>query len=246
MTVTALPFLSGPGASFSESEWRETFGALFLDGVIKDILNEYAVTAGSGMTVNVDTGRAIAEGLLVVNDASAAVTITTADGTHDRIDVIAIHVNLTGSTDSDGVSARSAALIAIAGTPAASPTTPNLTRDSDTWEVPLAQVLVPAGASSSGSFTISTDGTPNLGHYRNWTGARNRQMSVFSGTVVSGGMVTANHGLGAKPNYVQLTPAGTTPVAISGQNLTSTTVDVYCTNGTSFWGLAFRDILNDQ
>lgn len=247
MTVFAGPFLSGGGASFSEGEWRELFSALALDGVVQGALNQFAVTAGSGMQVNVDTGHAIVNGDYIRNDASAAITLAASDPTNDRIDLIVIHVNQTSSTDGAGVSARSAAIIALTGTPAGSPTCPSPTRTANTtWEIPLAQVRVPAGASSSASFTITTDTTPNVSPSRSWSGARviGQSISVFSG-VTGSNPHTVNHNLGETPNYIILTPnfAGSPAPRLSFWNQNATTVDIYSDiSGISFVGLAIRQI----
>lgn len=155
MTRFAGPFNSGGGASFEMLKWRRMMSALFPDGVIIGALNELAVTTGSGLTVNVDTGRAIANGEYFENDASFALTLTP-DGTFGRYYLIVAHINESASTDSAGVAAYSGDLVALAGTPNASPTVPSVTQTLDTvWEIPLAAVLVPAGAASSSSFTIT-------------------------------------------------------------------------------------------
>lgn len=155
MAQFAGPFNSGAGATFDEAKWRQMIGAMFISGVIRDALNELAVTAGSGMNVDIDTGRAIVDGEYYSNDASTSLA-QVADATFSRINVIAVHINMTASTDSAGVSARSGAVITLAGTPSGSPSAPALTQVADTtWEIALAQVLIPNGASSSSSFTIT-------------------------------------------------------------------------------------------
>ncbi len=246
MTIFAGPFLSGGGASFSEGEWRELFSALAFDGVVRGALNQFAVTAGTGMNVNVDTGHAIGNGVYVRNDASVAVTLNASDPTNDRIDLLVIHINLTGSVDGAGVAARSADIIALAGTPAGSPTAPSYTLNSSTWEIPLAQVRVPHGAVSSASFIISMDNVPNVGSGRSWSGARvvGQSMSVFSGITGGSNPTTVNHGLGETPNYILLTANNTgTPAKLSFHNQNATTVDIYSdTPGAQFVGLAIRQV----
>ena len=157
MTQFAGPFNSGAGANFDELKWRRMLGTLFPDGVITNppSFNTLNVTAGTGLAVNVDTGAAILNGEYYSNDASVALTLTP-DATNPRYYLIVVHLNETGSTDSAGVSARSGAAYAIAGTPASSPSVPTVTQTADTtWELALAQVLVPANAASSAAYTIT-------------------------------------------------------------------------------------------
>ena len=247
LTVFCGPFNSGGGANFDETSWREMLSALCLDGVIKGALNQFAVTAGSGMAVNVDTGHAIGDGVYFRSDASTVVSVPASDPTNDRIDLIVVHINLTGSTDSAGVAARSGAIIDVPGTPSGSPSAPNATRTlNTTWEIPLAQVRVPHGSSSSASFTITTDITANIGFSRSWSGARviGQSMSVFSGTTGSN-PTTVNHGLGEIPNFVLLTPNSPvgTPPRLAFYNQNASTVDIWSdTPGIAFVGLAIRQI----
>jgi hypothetical protein len=246
MTYFTGPFNSGGGANFDETSWREMLSALALDGVIKGALNTLAVTAGTGMSVNVDTGHAIGDGVYFRSDASVVVTVTASDPTNDRIDLICVHINLTGSTDSAGVTARSAAIIDVAGTPGGSPSAPSPVRTANTtWEIPLAQVRVPHGATTSASFTITTDNSSGSSPIRLWGGARvmGQSMSVFSGTTGGSNPTTFTHNLGETPNYFLLTPNTNvgTPARMAFFNQNASTVDIYCdTPGTAFVGLAIR------
>lgn len=149
ISETYGPFSSGAGdTDFTDTGWQNLLNAAVYDGVL-NVQNKCAITAGTGMTVNQDTGQIVGHGLWYENDASKALTITTADATHNRIDTAVVHFDL---------SAKTAVSQVNAGTPAASPTPPSLTQSSSVWEVPLADILVPAGASDSSSFTITNRG----------------------------------------------------------------------------------------
>lgn len=116
-----------------------------------------AVTANSpvGMTVKVASGWAAVVGTIqpnmgtyvAYNDASVTLTITTANPTNPRIDLVCLTVNdsyYTGSTDN-------VVLQVIAGTPASSPVAPSLPANS----ISLATVAVAAGALSISSGNIT-------------------------------------------------------------------------------------------
>jgi hypothetical protein len=113
------------------------------------------VTASSGMVLSVSSGWAIILGTyatnqgayIAYNDAAASVTITTANPTLSRIDLVCVTVSdsaYTGTTNT-------VAFNVVAGTPAASPTVPSTPINS----IALAQVAVGAGVTtiSSGNIT---------------------------------------------------------------------------------------------
>ena len=111
-------------------------------GVLRGELNQLAVSAtGSGMTVNVATGKAWIKGQYVESDAVAALSIDAADPANPRID----RVILRNTFSAPGASG-SIALAVLKGTAAGSPTAPALTQSAAMWEISLAQVLIDAGA----------------------------------------------------------------------------------------------------
>lgn len=116
-----------------------------------------AVTANSpvGMSVLVASGWAAIVGTtqanmgtyLAYNDATATLTITTADPTNPRVDRVVVTVNdayYTGSTNN-------VVFQVLAGTPAGSPTAPATPANS----ISLATIAVAAGALSIGSGNIT-------------------------------------------------------------------------------------------
>ena len=112
-------------------------------GVLRGELNQLAVSAtGSGMTVNVATGRAWLKGHYVESDAIEARSIDGSDPTNPRIDRVVVR-----ATYSQPGVPGAVALAVLKGTPAASPAAPALTQNTTTmWEIALAQVLIDAGA----------------------------------------------------------------------------------------------------
>lgn len=134
-------FDSGAGNSFASGQWRDihNWDTGTLDGGL-------AVSAGSGMAVNVASGKAAVTGLWYSNSASLSKAIAAADPTNPRKDLVVIQADLVGQT---------VAAFVKTGTPAGSPVAPTEQRDSSKWELALAEVLVPANAVSSASFTIT-------------------------------------------------------------------------------------------
>ena len=111
---------------------------------------DYAVTQNSptGMSVLIAAGWAAIIGTtqanmgtyLAYNDASLAATITTADPTNPRIDLVCITVNDAAYTGS----LNNVVVNVVAGTPAVSPSVPATPANS----IALARVAVAAGATT--------------------------------------------------------------------------------------------------
>lgn len=140
MAETYFPFDAGAGSSITEDQWRKMAKFWTRSGVYRGELNGLAPTAnGSGMQVFVDTGRAWIEGHFYENDASKTLAIAAADPTNPRIDRIVLKLDTAANT---------IALVIKTGTPAGSPTPPARVFSGTTYELPVAQVLVDAAATS--------------------------------------------------------------------------------------------------
>lgn len=130
---------------YTSDAWAQVISGIIGDGVVKGsgAGAELGVTENSpaAMSVLVGLGKVFIQGyFLEVYSAAEALTIAAANGSNPRIDRIVARRDLTG---------RTATLAVLTGTPAASPTAPALTQNSaGTWEVSLAQVLVPASSTS--------------------------------------------------------------------------------------------------
>lgn len=139
------------------SEYHQPdFAKLMLDsignGYVRDIGNELEVVAATpyNMTVEVRTGRGYIQGYSFdVEDTIYSVPIAAADPDNPRIDRIVARLSVTQN--------RNITLIDLQGVPSASPEPPELTRDTETYDISLAQVLVEAGASSVPSANIADE-----------------------------------------------------------------------------------------
>lgn len=122
---------------------------------------DMTVTAAAGMTVSVSLGLAIVRGTqqgdqgvyVTSNDAAKSLTISASDATNPRKDLIVTRVK----DNQYGIAGDTGPLEVVAGTPTAGLTAGNATGRPTPPEnaLVLAEVLVPAAAVSSASFTIT-------------------------------------------------------------------------------------------
>lgn len=87
----------------------------------------------TGLNVKVKAGVAMSQGVLFVSDAQVTLAISTADATNPRWDAVVVDYDFGNDTY---------ALSVVTGTPAATPSYPSLTRDSDEYQVLLGYVYV--------------------------------------------------------------------------------------------------------
>lgn len=140
MAETSYPF---EGANTTEAQYSQLFRRLNFTGVAGAVGDTTVKVTGdsSGMNVKVAAGYAMVRGHFYKNDATATLTITAANGSNPRKDLIVLKL--------DPTSANSIVLAVKTGTAGASPSDPSLTQtDEGVWEFPIARVNVPAGAST--------------------------------------------------------------------------------------------------
>ncbi|HPS80256.1 MAG TPA: hypothetical protein PLP25_00170 [Candidatus Limiplasma sp.] len=107
----------------------------FRNGVFNDVSTGLQVVQSTGMAVTVKPGDALINGRHFYEESERGMMIAAANASLDRIDTIVCRLNL-------GVSALSIDLYVLTGTPAASPTAPELTRNASVYELGLANVLI--------------------------------------------------------------------------------------------------------
>lgn len=110
-------------------------------GVVQTVDSALAVTQYStgAMSVSISLGRAYINGFYfsITGEASTR-SVAAADASYPRIDRVVLGLSPAES--------QSISLYLKQGTPAASPSAPALSRTNELYELSLAQVLVPAGA----------------------------------------------------------------------------------------------------
>jgi len=140
------------GSEYHQPDFAKLMLDSIGDGYVRDIGNELEVVAATpyNMTVEVGTGRGYIQGYSFdVEDTTYSVPIAAADPDNPRIDRIVARLSVTQN--------RNITLIDLQGVPSASPEPPELTRDTETYDISLAQVLVEAGASSVPSANITDE-----------------------------------------------------------------------------------------
>lgn len=130
---------SGGDRVYDASDFAAYFGSLVSNGVFYAVATNLQVSPGSGLAVSVAAGNAWINGYRYQNTDALNLPLTTANGSNPRIDRIVVRLSIVS---------RSIQLAAVAGTPAASPVAPALTRTSDVYELGIADVLVPAAVTS--------------------------------------------------------------------------------------------------
>ena len=145
MAITSGFFDSENGdRTYDANQMSNYFDGIVSNGVYENVGDRYLVTAGSGMTVNVGSGRAIILCRWVKNDDTAELSLDPADSTYNRIDAVCLRLDMT---------ARDISLLIKKGTPAASPVMPEITRNDTVYELFLASVMIPRGSTRPSSVT---------------------------------------------------------------------------------------------
>jgi len=137
---------------YSSSEWSEVFKHLAGNGIIPGEGKEFNVreTDPLALSVIVDPGVVFINGRYGKLSTSQTLNLSAADPTYDRIDRVVLRLNL-------DTAVRKMYLDVLTGTPAASPSSPALTRSGDIYELSIAQILVPAGATSINNSHITSE-----------------------------------------------------------------------------------------
>ena len=129
---------------YGASDIGEYFLKLISNGVFATPANamQAKATTPASMNVNVTAGWAFINCKYLHNTSNYTLTVTAADQVLPRIDRVVMQMN-------PDVNTRACSIYVKAGTAAAEPTPPSLTRvTGGTWELSLAQIYVAGGASS--------------------------------------------------------------------------------------------------
>jgi len=151
MAIKGWPYTSVSGdRKVSASDEADGYDIFVGSGVVPGYLNGLAVTKVTGaMQVAVNTGAAVLAGHRAINDSAATVSLDSNSGSgQPRIDIIVFESN-------ENTEVRAPRFVAVKGTPAASPSPPALTQTSAVWQLPLAHVLIPAGAANLDGATLT-------------------------------------------------------------------------------------------
>lgn len=125
---------------YNADDMSRYFENIMSSGIFKRITDCFKVSAASGMTLTVAPGAGLINCRWFRSETPESVTIPTANAVLPRFDVVVARLDM-----SDAV--RSISLQVVSGTPAASPAAPEPVRTADMYDLVLALVYVPAGAS---------------------------------------------------------------------------------------------------
>lgn len=124
---------------YNADQISSMFEGLITDGIYEDVDDAYVVTASSGMVLNVGTGRAMVSGKWVKNTSPIAVTINPSHVLLNRYTAIVLRLDISG---------RDITVEMIDGEAASTPSKPSIVRNGSYYDLLLAYVYVPAGATS--------------------------------------------------------------------------------------------------
>ena len=122
---------------YDATDFASYFGKLASNGIFYATATNLQVTASGGMGINVAAGSAWINGYSYENTESLTLPLVTADGINPRIDRVVIRWSLIN---------REIKLAVLTGAAVPSPTVPALTRTADTYELGIADILVPQGS----------------------------------------------------------------------------------------------------
>lgn len=137
MTIIGNPIYDrAEEASF----FAEFFASFIGNGVYPNPSTGMQVLANNGLSLKIQPGKCFINGYFgLVEDGGEAITIETADSNYNRIDRIVARWDL---------ELRKVIPFVLKGTPASNPVVPSLTRNSNIYEIALADVAVKANATT--------------------------------------------------------------------------------------------------
>lgn len=143
MAVTYFPFNSivvegVPDRPANAESLAAYLAGFFSNGVLMQEDTALKVATDSGMNVQINAGVGNINGKTILNDAAEIVPLEVANATLGRIDRVVFRLDEAN---------RLMEFDVLTGTPASNPVPPELTQNADVYELCLAEVRVPAGAS---------------------------------------------------------------------------------------------------
>ena len=145
MSVTSGFFNSRNGdRAYDAVQMSSIFDGVIKDGVLREYGDHFAVTPGSGISVNVGSGRAWFNHTWTLNDSTNPITLESPDMVGYRKDAIVLEVNSNSNTRENSIKAISGPVAASrVGTVA-----PTLINTTEVHQYPLAYVYVDKAATA--------------------------------------------------------------------------------------------------
>ena len=133
---------------YDANQLSSIFDGIIGDGVFATVGSAMAVTAYSGLTVRVGTGRAWFNHTWTLNDTILPITAEASELLLDRIDAVVLEIN-----SSEGVRANSIKI--IKGTPASKPVAPTMINNDLVHQYPLCHIYRAATSTEITSMDIT-------------------------------------------------------------------------------------------
>lgn len=131
---------------YNAEEFAQFMATFYSTGVISGGDKLKVSGSASSLSVTVLQGSAMINGYWYCNTEAVTLPITAAHNQYPRIDRVVLRLDLT-------LEQRNIRLHVLTGTPALTPSAPALTRNTNVYELCLAQVSVPANAVTPGIVT---------------------------------------------------------------------------------------------
>lgn len=133
---------------YGADELAEFFASLIGNGISADVDNCFKISATSGMQISIAPGYAWIRGYWIKSDATELKTLSVAPANNLRVDSVILRFNKAD---------RNITLHVVQGDSSPTPSPKVLTRTTDTWELMLGYITIPAGASAiSQSMIVDT------------------------------------------------------------------------------------------
>lgn len=121
---------------YKAEDWAWYFATFIANGVFPKPSDGLQVIAYDKMEIKVNAGYAFINGYAFRNPESQSITLSMAEGAHNRIDRVIIRWDLTQ---------RDIYLAVLKGVPSAKPVAETLTRNREIWELAIADIYVAKG-----------------------------------------------------------------------------------------------------
>lgn len=139
-----------PDRVYCSEDVNNIFKGMLSDGVFRMYENALNVAVADGLSINVETGKALVKGHWYINTTVLNLPITTAHATLPRISSIVLRYSRLD---------RVVKIVTIDGIPSAAPLVPDLTQNNDIYELRLYDVYIKAGATSLSNTNITDSRT---------------------------------------------------------------------------------------
>lgn len=127
---------------YDAGDFARRFSLYFTNGVFYNASNALQVTAGNGMQVRASAGAVNINGYDGVNEQVELLELSTADPFYPRYDIVTVRLDISNKKIGFNV------IKGVAGASPAIPTIDNLVRSSSMYDLMLAYIYVPAGATA--------------------------------------------------------------------------------------------------